>query len=231
MAFDDVVNPAKTGVTNAKHGGGVILTPGVPSNQYQAIDAGVAKPVAEYESRLNNRFDDIDYYMDLPVASVQSQTLSPTVATNLGDFEISWNNVNNVLTSNDSYTTGSMFLSGPETDTLRASTFGFTVPSLAVVKGIVVEIERKASVPGVVIDAEITIRKGTTNSNNKSIGAVWSTTESYVSYGGAADLWGLTLTPDEVNASTFAVNIRAGNATGDPGIASIDHVRVTVYYQ
>lgn len=60
MVYDDVVKPAKTGVTNAKHGGGVILTPGIVSNQ--SIDAGVSVPVSKDEPRLANRFDDQEYY-------------------------------------------------------------------------------------------------------------------------------------------------------------------------
>lgn len=60
MVYDDVVKPAKTGVANAKHGGGVILTPGVISNQ--SIDAGVSVPVSKDEPRLTNRFDDQEYY-------------------------------------------------------------------------------------------------------------------------------------------------------------------------
>lgn len=60
MVYNDVVTPAQAGTTNAKHGGGVVLTPGV--NVDQVIDAGVTKPVAIDESKLTNRFDDTLYY-------------------------------------------------------------------------------------------------------------------------------------------------------------------------
>ena len=60
MTFNDVVNPARANTTNAKHGGGVVLTPGV--NIDQTIDAGVTKPVSISETKLTNRFDDTLYY-------------------------------------------------------------------------------------------------------------------------------------------------------------------------
>jgi hypothetical protein len=231
MVYDDVVNPAKSGVANAKHGGGVVLTPGVQSNQYQSIDAGTLKPVSKDESKLTNRFDDIDYYMDGVNINYALSTRGPSSVTQQGDYEVSWTNINNVLTSDDSYCTSSLVVPGPETDTLRASDFDFTVPHGATINGIVVEIERYSSAANTIKDAEITIRKGTTNSNNKSTGSFWSTTEGYVSFGGASDLWGLTLTAEEVNAATFAVNVRVANESGEFGTAFIDHIRVTVYYQ
>lgn len=44
---------------------------------------------------------------------------------------------------------------------------------------------------------------GTPTGTNKSTGAVLPGTLQFVSYGGAADLWGTTLTPAQVNASNF----------------------------
>ncbi len=159
-----------------------------------------------------------------------SQTLSPTTAITTADLDVSWNNPTNSLSSNDTYATASLFLNGQQTDALRVATFGFTIPSLATVNGVTVEIERKSSMTNTIKDYIISIRKGTTDSNNKSTAAFWSTTESYVTFGGPADLWGLTLTPDEVNETTFAVNIRVTNETETPVVASVDHVRVTITY-
>ncbi len=51
---------------------------------------------------------------------------------------------------------------------------------------------------------------------NKANSATWTTTESTVSYGGAADLWGATWTPADINDADFgavlAVNVNGPNA-------------------
>jgi hypothetical protein len=54
----------------------------------------------------------------------------------------------------------------------------------------------------------------------------WPETDAYQSYGGAADLWGTTWTPADINNSGFgaAVSARTQNGT-----AAIDHIRITVF--
>lgn len=64
--------------------------------------------------------------------------------------------------------------------------------------------------------------------SNKSAGATWSTTEAYVSFGGAADLWGATITPAIVNSANFGAVLSGVVAAG--GTASVDHIRITVTY-
>lgn len=55
----------------------------------------------------------------------------------------------------------------------------------------------------------------------------WPDTDTYISYGGLADLWGTTWTPAQINAANFGVSLQANalNAT-----AFVDHIRITVRY-
>lgn len=80
MVYNDVVNPAQAGTTNAKHGGGVVLTPGV--NVDQAIDAGVTKPVATDESKLTNRFDDTLYYKNTLTGNLEFHSNAEWIVPN-----------------------------------------------------------------------------------------------------------------------------------------------------
>lgn len=62
------------------------------------------------------------------------------------------------------------------------------------------------------------VKGGTISGNNKSTGAslpVGSGSETIISYGGSADIWGLTLTDTDINASTFGVALSyVGDGSG-----------------
>jgi hypothetical protein len=94
----------------------------------------------------------------------------------------------------------------------------------------VVEIERKESGAGAASDSRVRIVKGgTIGSTDKASGSEWPTTDTYATYGADDDLWGETWTVSDINSSGFGVAISArGLASG--GTASIDHIRITVYY-
>jgi hypothetical protein len=95
--------------------------------------------------------------------------------------------------------------------------------------GIVVEIERKASGASVAQDNRVRIVKGgTIGTTDKASGSAWPTIDAYASYGADDDLWGETWTDSDINDSGFGVALSAiglGN-----GQASVDHIRITVYY-
>jgi hypothetical protein len=59
------------------------------------------------------------------------------------------------------------------------------------------------------VDSEIKIVKsnGSIGSVNKSTGAWWPLTDSYVSYGSSSNLWGETWTPTDINDVDFGVVI------------------------
>jgi hypothetical protein len=78
------------------------------------------------------------------------------------------------------------------------------------------------------LDNEVRIMKtGTPAGINLGLTTTaWPTTESYVTYGGAAQLWGLTWTTAEINASTFGAALSAHRQNGN---LSVDHMRITVW--
>lgn len=130
--------------------------------------------------------------------------------------------------SNDGYATASLSPS-VQTHYLKATNFGFAIPVGAEIMGIVVEVERKASGASVARDNRVRIVKGgAIGTTDKASASAWPTSDAYASYGSDSDLWGETWTRDDINASNFGVAISA-LALGS-GTASIDHIRITVYY-
>ncbi len=163
------------------------------------------------------------------MASPQTMADDATVGT------VVWNNPDNAKTSDDSRADSVL---GFETVShyLKATNFGFAIPTGATIKGIVVEVEKRSSGdPAYLIDNSAKIVKdGVISGDEKANPNTWpiSTNESYVSYGSSADLWGETWTPADINDTTFGFVISATNPlVGNPlRRADIDHIRITVYY-
>lgn len=147
---------------------------------------------------------------------------------------VSWINPNNAKVSDNIYTTATNGAQvNATTHYLKATNFGFSVPTGATINGITAEFERKRESFTTATDNEIKIVKsdGSIGTTNKSTGATWSGTEAYVSFGGVADLWGETWTSSDINDADFGVVISAiDKASPDSGQIEVDHIRITVTY-
>jgi hypothetical protein len=119
---------------------------------------------------------------------------------------------------------------------LKVTGFNFSVPSLATITGIKVEVEKSAwdiSILATVRDNQVRLVKGgSVLGDNKAVGTPWTDDDNYNTYGDTTDIWGTTLTPTDVNAADFGVVFSAkinGLLSLIPS-ARVDHIRVTVFY-
>jgi hypothetical protein len=145
---------------------------------------------------------------------------------------------NNALAADNVYATATAILavlSGP-TQNLTLTNFGFSVPSNASICGVVAVVKKKAAnvnALSTVADNSVKLVKaGVVGGNNKALVGNWTTTNTAFTYGGDADLWGLALTPADVNASNFGIAFSA-NISGTISLipsAQIDNIQLTVYY-
>lgn len=175
-------------------------------------------------------------------SSVFAATSGPNsadVAENDGAIgTIPWNNPGNALTQNDSRADATIDANGEATQYLKLTDFDFAIPTASnvVIDGILVEIDRDQNYTGLnrVFDNSIRLVKNSLISgDDRSTGAEWpdSDTDTYASYGGQSDLWGLTWTPADINATTFGVAVSAiHDSTNYSRTARVDHVRITVTY-
>jgi hypothetical protein len=145
---------------------------------------------------------------------------------------VAWTNPGNAGASDNSYATCSLSISA-QSHYLKATNFGFSIPTEATIAGIVVEIERNGTSPppppGISDNRVRIVKGGTIGSTNKTDGN-WPSSDAYSTYGADDDLWGETWTPADINASTFGVAISAAGVAIGGTSANIDHIRVTVYY-
>lgn len=153
-----------------------------------------------------------------------------TLADNSGFGTAIWSNPSNAGASDNSYATATAAVA-VDTHYLKATNFGFAIPPGATIDGIVVEVEKKVSAGTLTVDQRVRIVKGgAVGSTDKSSGTAWSTSEGYVTYGAANDLWGESWTDADINDTTFGVVIAGGTTEAIPPTLSIDHIRITVYY-
>ncbi|MBA7678065.1 hypothetical protein ES703_86336 [subsurface metagenome] len=141
-----------------------------------------------------------------------------------------WANVNNAKISNNVYST-SYITALAYTHYLKATNFGFSIPAGSTIDGIVVGIEYKANNPYVMDNVISLVVGGAVSGDNKKSFFSWPSSDLYRNYGASIDTWGLTLTAADINAADFGMVVQAYSTNRYiDSIASVDHIRITVYY-
>lgn len=153
-----------------------------------------------------------------------SGPLYPSISTDQGGTN-PWSNPNNVFVQDGLVATANFgaFNKGTvPTDNLQITGFNFAIPSTGIIDGIYVEMYGSGG--GNANGMSLTAGNGSGKNIN------WPSND-WIGYGGAADLWGTTnLTPALINASTFGVTVNSATTSPSGGSASIDCVRITVYW-
>lgn len=155
-----------------------------------------------------------------------------TAVDDAGVGTIAWTNPGNVLASDDVRATVALALN-EISHYVKVTDFGFAIPAGATIDGVIAEIERQANAATGIRDEEVKLVKGgTISGDNKADQATaWpQNTDAYRSYGGAADLWGLTWSDTDINATTFGVALACKNYDVPSRTGRVDHVRMTVHY-
>jgi hypothetical protein len=180
--------------------------------------------------------------VDVVKATVYYLTSAPTTAvatTGTGANDAStgsqaWSNAGNITAEDATYATATLSAS-TDTQYLKATNFGFSIPSGATINGIGVRV-KKRSTNGEIIDLAVRLVKGgTIGSTDASQLSRWFvTTPDYHYYGGATDLWGDTWTDTDINASNFGMALRAQwenvNSAQISDVASVDVIKIEVFY-
>jgi hypothetical protein len=144
-----------------------------------------------------------------------------------------WTNLTNGGSSNNAYITQTVPQASANCQSLEATNFGFAIPSGATINGIQVNIERKRGASGNCRDLDVQLIKGGTSQGDDKADTVtnWPTTDGTKSYGGASDMWGLSLSDSDVNASNFGVRLKCvNNDASRDCTASVDHIQIVIDY-
>lgn len=175
---------------------------------------------------------DIAAAVPAPEPQAYTSTNSPgTAANDTSVGNVGWNNFDFIKVSNDERANALVGTLG-DSYYLKATNFGFTIPTGATINGIVVEWEKGVDGVGGVFDRHTRIVKadGTIGTTNRAITTnQWAAGDNYITSGGSTDLWGETWTAANINDADFGCVLSA--FSDSEGVtALIDHVRITVYY-
>lgn len=180
----------------------------------------------------------LGFWYQMTFATTSGPNSGSTFTTVANGGTLGWTNTSNAASSNNSYVTSSASSATVKNSYyLQATGFGFSIPAGATINGIKAEVERKAEYDDEwqwATDYLVKLVKGgTIQGNSKADTSThWPTSDAYKTYGGESDLWGLTLTADDVNSADFGLAFST-SITSDPELGitiSVDHMRITVYY-
>ncbi|MES2556069.1 MAG: gliding motility-associated C-terminal domain-containing protein [Bacteroidota bacterium] len=171
---------------------------------------------------------------------------NPTVGINNTSTGVeAWNNPGNALTDNNSYATitnAALLIGG----TVRISNFlvarnlNFNIPTNALICGVEVEVRRQSSDntgSNYTRDVDVRLLKDNQviGTNHANAGVNWPTTETAITYGSNADLWGTTLNGFDVTGNGFGVAISIQSRAAGlllPTVTSyVDQIRLRIYYR
>ncbi|MFA5021654.1 MAG: immunoglobulin-like domain-containing protein [Patescibacteria group bacterium] len=175
------------------------------------------------------------FVLAIPALAATSGPNNAAAGANVnGPGTKAWTNAGNVIADDTSYATVEL-TPGSNSEYLQSTNYGFAIPSGATINGIQVSIMRKSSsnlIGNSINDEDLHLLKGgVIVGNDKATGTDWPTTMASANYGGAADLWGTTWTPAEINAADFGVALSAhAQSILLDRTASVDYIQITVYY-
>lgn len=156
-----------------------------------------------------------------------------TFVDDSGVGSVTWSNPGRAVASDNSRAEA-ILSTGNISHYLKATGFGFNIPTNATIVGIEFKIERQGNQNpnGVHIeDNSIKLVKGgTIQGDDKFVTNAWSGMDSIRTYGSNSDLWGLTWTPADINASDFGGVCSAKIDGTGTHTAEIDHMTLTVFY-
>jgi len=174
------------------------------------------------------------------ISMVSADTVGPNYAaagssTGIGT---NWGDTSTINSNNDDYAYANLN-HGDTSRYLKGSGFGFAIPAGATIGEIIVTMGRASStgITGGDRIRDLPVRISTDGTNlvgdNKALtGTNWPTSEGAATYGGAADTWGTTLTPAQINSSKFSVFLSFRNANSNyDRTAYVDYIRITVTYR
>lgn len=153
-----------------------------------------------------------------------------SAANNACAGSVAWSNPTNALTSNSTAATVALSSTNTTSNCLQVNNAGYNIPTNATINGVTVTIRRLGSLVNSVRDNTVQLMiGGSPSGSNLATTTSWPNSYGNAVYGGTTELWGLALTPAQVNATNFGVSIRARRTANSP-TASVDYVEISVCY-
>jgi len=139
---------------------------------------------------------------------------------------VGWTSDGNIVSDNGSYA----FMSSAGTSYyLKATNFGFSIPSGATINGVTVRYECSTTAMSVYENSLRLIKAGTISGSDYSTTAAYTGTDTVYTRGGSSDLWSLSLSAADVNDPTFGVGLSVYDFMGG-GDTRVDYITIEIAY-
>lgn len=162
------------------------------------------------------------------------ESTAATTTTNIYTLNnggsVNWSTEFRAASSDDQYASVAL-AAGQQSHHLLADNFGFSIPDDAIITGVQVDVEEKAT--GTIQDIALSLIKSNVDLwfTDFTVSDNWPATDTWVSHGNSTDLIGLDWTPRDINSPGFGVRIVAyAPIGGGGGTAYVDSIRMTVTY-
>ena len=143
-----------------------------------------------------------------------------------------WVNPSNAAASDDARATVLLDDSlGPVSQWLKGTAVGFNLPPGVTIVGIAVNVECRNNGTQTVNGRVQMVQGGTITGDESAPQNLNNGTDTTLTFGGATELWGLTWTDADINASNFGTAFRADCGTSVLETAEVDLITITVYYE
>jgi hypothetical protein len=116
---------------------------------------------------------------------------------------------------------------------LRATGFGFNIPSGSTIDGIVIATTRfnlNAATTNTYDYVFRILKGGNIGATDRSDAGLWTNSWVTVNHGTSTDLWGETWTAADINSSTFGVAISSTTSAAYAAGSAISGISATIYY-
>lgn len=174
----------------------------------------------------------------MAVTSYKFPTATTTIESPSG---VVWTNYTYIMEDDSNFATCGASSKDIDSYYLVGSSFSFSsedIPDGSTIDGIEVVIDRKITYvgdigTGKIHDLSLYLQNdsGQVGSNYASASS-WPTSVDTATYGGASDMWGTTLSYDDVVASTFGVRlqVRIDVDTSTSLVANVNYIKVRISY-
>ncbi len=163
-----------------------------------------------------------------PSLAATSGPRSPGTCVDIGGGDIAWE-------SPGSFVSKAKLDEGkgkPDSNILRCTGFGFSLPPGATIDGIIVTIDGHARNESSVVDLRVRLVKaGVAGATDRSSSAFWPKKQGLLQRGGATDLWGDVWTDADINAANFGMEIAVRAVPGSPREdVHLHDITITVFH-
>ena len=198
--------------------------------QAKAVQGGPASIDCIWLQPLDDGAGKLGYTPIPSPAMVASGGFPGAGADDSGTGTIAWTNTGNIF-ADDGLTASASLTVGATSHYLKATSFGFSVPSTATIQGITVAIKRWAQYPGTIYDSAVRLVKaGTVQTSDLKVTTAWNTYPPQTwTFGSPTDLWGASWAPSDVINSGFGAALAAIDSSL-AAIASIEFIEIAVWY-